>query len=552
MASLDTPTRVLLVEDNPGDTRLIIELLQEVERERYEVTHVDRVATALEHIDSGRFDVVLLDLSLPDGTGAQTLATLHSAAPALPIVVLTGLDDEATALRVVKEGAQDYLVKGSVAPGLLARTIRYAIERHRAEEHARRLVAEQAARSEAEDSVRRWRLLSEASRVLASTIDYERILSKVPGLFVPYLADVCAVDLVSDGPDAEPRRVASADLGGVWSRLCAALETSGAGPQHPVRQALRTGRLQRLKDRWRALVRGDFFPPLSVDGWVIPMLSRGRALGTLTLLAPLGDGRHDFEELAVAEEIANRAALAIEHGRLYQAREEMMAVVSHDLRNPLSVIGFATANLKRDGLTAEVRQRNAEKINRAVAQMNRLIEDLLDVTRLEAGGLALHAAPHSVEALVHEAVELLKPLADEKSVQLKTELVAGLPLVVVDRERTLQVFSNLVGNAVKFTPEGGQVVLGAERRGDSVCFWVTDTGPGISREDLNRIFDRFYQAQRHHRSGAGLGLSIAKGIVQAHGGRIWVQSQVGEGTRFSFTMPSAPPASLELVVSGSG
>jgi signal transduction histidine kinase len=169
--------------------------------------------------------------------------------------------------------------------------------------------------------------------------------------------------------------------------------------------------------------------------------------------------------------------------------------------------------------------------------MNRLIEDLLDVARMEAGTLSLSPTPQPTESLLREAVEAAQPLAGE--VHLLLEEPGALPPVLADRDRLLQVFSNLLGNALKFTPRGGQVRVGARAQDEHVRFYVRDTGPGLNEDALAHIFDRFWQLDRKDRRGAGLGLSIVKGLVEAHGGRLRVESEPGHGSTFSFTVPVA-------------
>ena len=178
-------------------------------------------------------------------------------------------------------------------------------------------------------------------------------------------------------------------------------------------------------------------------------------------------------------------------------------------------------------------------MERAVGGMTRLISDLMDVSRLDAGMLQLRKAASGVQELVDEALDAIRPLAAQKSLELEADLPADLPPVLSERERVLQVFSNLLGNAVKFTPAGGAVGIFASREGNEVRFAVRDTGSGIGEAQLPRIFDRFWQARTAARAGAGLGLAIAKGIVEAHGGRIWVESRPGDGATFHFTLPVA-------------
>jgi PAS domain S-box-containing protein len=233
-----------------------------------------------------------------------------------------------------------------------------------------------------------------------------------------------------------------------------------------------------------------------------------------------GQLRHAYEEArqAVAE------------------RDSVLAVVSHDLRNPLDTIGMAGALLLED-IPEEKKQAQVAIIRRATDQMSRLIQDLLDVARIEGGALGIEREPCGSADVVRAAVELLDPLAHANSVSLRAE-VEGETVVHADRDRILQVFSNLISNAIQHTPAGGRVEVraGAEDA-DEIRFAVSDTGGGILPEHLPHLFDRFWQARTSGRAGAGLGLSIAKGIVEAHGGRIWCQSDGVHGSTFHFTLP---------------
>jgi len=224
-------------------------------------------------------------------------------------------------------------------------------------------------------------------------------------------------------------------------------------------------------------------------------------------------------------------------------RDGLLAIVSHDLRNPLSVI-VAGASLIQgrnlEGREGEAVRKSAQAILRSAERMNRLIADLLDLAHIHAGKLSVELRPQEVEGIVHEGIEMLRPLATTMDLKLEGIASAGLH-VHCDRGRVLQVLSNLVGNALKFTPKGGSIAIEAHRAGHDALFFVRDTGQGISEEALPRIFDRFWQAQKNDRAGFGLGLGIAKGLVEAHGGRLWVESKLGAGTTFFFTLPLANP-----------
>jgi len=285
---------------------------------------------------------------------------------------------------------------------------------------------------------------------------------------------------------------------------------------------------------------------------LVPLIGRGRLLGVLTFAATRADRKFTKGDLPLLEDVAQRTALGADNARLYQqsrqasrARDDTLAVVSHDLRNGLNTVltavGLLLRSLPPDGDGRRDR-RHVEAIRRSAERMNRLIGDLLDVASIEAGRLFVEPHPEPVRPLIHEALESARPQALEKSLRLEERLLRSLD-VVCDRERVLQVLGNLIGNAIKFTPEGGSVTVSAEPIGDEVVFAVRDSGVGVAAKQLPHVFDRFWQATPKARLGSGLGLTIAKGVVEALGGRIWVETRPGEGTTFFFTMPLARDSS---------
>ena len=228
--------------------------------------------------------------------------------------------------------------------------------------------------------------------------------------------------------------------------------------------------------------------------------------------------------------------------RAVRARNDLLAIVSHDLRGPLSGVLLQTEvmlHLTRDGDEgrANVLRGSAERIRRSAAHMKALTDDLLDLASIEAHRFAVQ--PKSVESrdLVEDAVQAASPLAEAKRITLAVELI-DVPRLEADPERIFRVLSNLLGNAIKFTPEGGTIAVRAERRGDDFAIAVADTGPGIAADQLPHVFERYWKAQSTSQPGSGLGLYIANGIVEAHGGKIWAESSAG-GARFTFILPLA-------------
>jgi signal transduction histidine kinase len=228
-----------------------------------------------------------------------------------------------------------------------------------------------------------------------------------------------------------------------------------------------------------------------------------------------------------------RAARRVE--RAIEERDRLLALVNHDLRAPLNTITMATALLLED-IPEEKKKAQAVRIGNATDQMTRLVQDLLDVSQIEVGQLKIAARPCRAEALVRQAVDSCAPLARSRSVTLQAAPETGRA-IRADDQRLLQVFTNLISNAIAHTPEGGQITVRAQDAERGVRFSVEDTGTGISAEDLPHVFDRFWQAKRSRRAGAGLGLAIARGIVETHGGEIGVESEPGRGSTFSFTIP---------------
>ncbi|MFL5470152.1 MAG: PAS domain S-box protein [Gemmatimonadaceae bacterium] len=431
--------------------------------------------------------------------------------------------------------------------------------RRRAEEQALALTREQAARKEAESAQKRATLLAEASRVLSASFDYQTTLAALVRLTVPALADYCALDIVETEDKFE--RIGEAHVDPAKSLLLKEVATfprSALTARHPLIRVITTGEPVLEAEISSAFIRQSFaeagqravveaLEPRSLI--CVPLVASGRPLGALTLVTSGSGRRFSIADLSLAVDIARRAAVVVEHARLYneaqqatKARDDVLAVVAHDLRNPLNTVSMAVSLMLESTPPERVQERRqVEIVRRAADRMNRMIQDLLDVKRMESGRLTIELKPEEPGSLVNDTVDMLRPLAAGTGIMLDTALDDDLPCVVADAARIQQVLSNLVGNAVKFTPRNGRITVSAERIDGEVRFGVIDTGPGIPAEQVPHIFGRFWQARASDRRGIGLGLAIAKGIVEAHNGRIWVESHVGLGSTFYFTLPSASP-----------
>jgi signal transduction histidine kinase len=380
-------------------------------------------------------------------------------------------------------------------------------------------------------------------------------------MVLPFLADYCLIDEVRD--DGKLRRVAAAHVNpsreGFFYTGAEHAYTASMS-HHPTVQVFHTRRPvlvpeateQVLDEISHSAEHRERLLRIGLCSFVIvPLIARDRALGTLTLAMADSERRYSEAELPLLEEVARRAAIALDNARLYgkeqqavAAREQILAVVSHDLRNPLASL-MIDASCITDGVDGvqvpEPILERAERISEGAEQMNRMIGDLLDAALIDAGRLRVHPGRCSLEGLLRTAVTRQRPLAEANRIRMGFVVDGEAEAVWADRERLLQLFSNLFANALRLTPPGGEVGVRATGAPDGCRFEVWDTGPGIAPEHRERIWEAHWQVPgERRRGGGGLGLAIARGIVEAHGGRIWVESTEGEGSRFFFTVPTLP------------
>ncbi len=399
------------------------------------------------------------------------------------------------------------------------------------------------------------RLMHEAMTVLSSSLDYREILAQVARLAVPALGDWCVVDLV-EGSEIVRAAIAhtdplQAELGREVARRYPVEWSAPVG----IPDVIRTGAMKHVpeaNDEHLAALRGDrefarLARELGVRSYVMaPLVVRDRTLGVITLVSGEA-GRYTPADLAVIEELGRRAGLAVDNARLFEAaqrearlREDILAVVSHDLKSPLGAIHLASTMLLAKAEPAT--RRHLEVILRAAVRMDHLIGDLLDMASIQAGRLAIDRKPEDAGAIVREAFETHEPMAREKGLSLVRADELGDARVHGDRDRILQVFGNLLGNALKFCNPGDTITIRGRRRGRELELAVADTGPDISDAELPHLFEPYWSAKKYAKQGTGLGLYISKGIVEAHGGRIWIVREPGAGKAFYFTLPLAPAA----------
>ncbi|MBZ4420253.1 PAS domain S-box protein [Myxococcus sp. RHSTA-1-4] len=403
-------------------------------------------------------------------------------------------------------------------------------ERKAAEATALRLAREEAARTQAEASERKLRESERRYRALFDN-SMDGILLTAP-----------------DGRIVKANRACTEMLGYTEEELRGLAREDLTDPSDPRLQAAieercRSGRFRgeltmKRKDgtRFPVEVSSALFRDEQGAEWAsmfIRDISHRKAVETERERL-LGELDADITKLKEAEEALIRAV---------RLRDDILGIVAHDLRNPLNAILLHIQFLLRMGGPLEPRRQQAvEAVERNAKRMSRLIQDLLDIARLEAGAFSIQRERVATKQLVSEVCESQQAIASAEAVDLQLDIRGEPPEPWGDRERLVQVLENLIGNAVKFSRPGGHIRVGAAARAGEVLFWVADDGPGIPAEHLPRLFDRFWQASRTDKRGAGLGLAIVKGIVESHGGRVWVESQVGVGSTFFFTIPAARPA----------
>jgi PAS domain S-box-containing protein len=659
---ITTVLNILLVEDNPGDIRLLQEILREVPTVRCQITPAMSLADAvrqLSPIDPVRFDVILLDLSLPDSQGLSSFLNLHRQAANIPIVVLTGSNDETLALTAMQQGAQDYLVKGQVDSNLLLRSIRYAIERERTEAALRqtkielerrviertqdlqqtnqRLQLELLERQRAEAALRisqsRFAGILEIASDAIIAINAERqitLFNQGAEQIFGYPAAIAigrSIDLLlpQEFITLHQRHVrrfgsrtqASQQMGARQQ----VIGTRHDGSQFPAEASMSyldlgqeqvytvilrdvTKRQQTEHNLRDALHKLNFHfenSPLAAIEWDRDFrVSRWSATAEKMFGWQANEvlGRHPHEwEFITAEDIVKinaimqglisaktpyyvttsrchrrdgriiecewyNSSLLDRNGQMESVftlaldvtsrhqiermKDEFVAIVSHELRTPLTSI-YGSLSMLASGLLDPHSVKGKRLLDIAVDstdRLMRLVNDILDIERIESGTVTMVKAVWMVSELMTKAIDVVQPLADIAGIRLDVDSSGGQ--VWVDADRIIQTFTNLLSNAIKFSPVGSTVWFSSHKQAGQMLFEIRDFGRGIPPDKLGVIFERFQQvdvSDARSGEGTGLGLAICKSIIQQHGGQIWVESAVGQGSTFSFMLPRSPSAS---------
>lgn len=540
-------TRLLLVEDEPGDARRLRHLLGGPAAPGITLAHVNGLGEALVRLTAEAFDMVLLDLSLPDADALDALFKVRTQAPGVPIMALTNLGDEAVAVKAVREGAIDYLVKERIDPGDAVRTISHIVELKRAEE-ARRARANQQA------------LVAAVGRRLIEGADLAPLMQDAVTSVARALdVECCAfLELLPGGE----RLVLRAGTG--WAERLIGTATMDVRVGSLAGHAFTAGEPVVVED-FRVEARFGPFPLIDgrhvVSGATVLVRGRGGPLGLLGSYSAKG---RSFTESDVhfLQAIANALAAGIERARaeeeIARQREafsqaeklatmgELLADVAHELNNPLAVVLAHTALLQQLG-GAEAFAKRTEKITQAAERCARVVKDFLALARKQT----VARQPMHVNSVVREAVDLLAGPLRVDDVTVSLNLDPDLPLIWGDPHQLHQVLVNLITNARHATREAPPPrVLGVstchEAAAGQVRLTVRDSGPGIPPEIQSRIFDAFFTTKREG-EGTGLGLSLCKEIVEAHGGTIQAENAKPRGAVFLIELPvmRAPSSAAE-------
>jgi len=486
----------------------------------------------------------------------------------LPDDVRAARDVQRDVYGLRRDGSR-FLAEISVSPlvtdggRLITAVVRDVTDRRRLEDDRVDRGRAEVARAHAEEIGRRASFLAEASRVLAASLDYEATLRSVARVAIPYLADYVLVDVLET--QGRLRRLAAAHRDpGLEERLASAPGqapvTSGPSALEAVIERGEPTLVRDVSDDWLAARARDAEHLGAAVGarptslMLVPLRARGRTLGVVSFVLVNGARRYALADLALAEDLAQRAALAADNARLYReaqdasrAKDEFLAVLSHELRTPLTPVLGWVRMLRTGTLAPEATERALDTVERNTRLQAQLVEDLLDVSRIIAGKLSLNLRPVALGPIVDMVIEGAAASTLAKSIIVTRQVEPDLPRIEADANRLQQVVANLLSNAVKFTPAGGRVEVGVARAGDDLRLTVADTGDGLAPEVAPHIFDRFRQADStitRQYGGLGLGLSIVRHIVERHGGTVQATSEgPGHGTTFTVTLPIGGPLS---------
>jgi signal transduction histidine kinase/DNA-binding response OmpR family regulator len=565
---------ILVVDDLPENLLVYRSVLEELGQN---VITAQSGPEALKHLLQHDFAVILLDVNMTEMDGFETAALIRKRkrSALTPIIFVTAYVDELRTVQGYAHGAVDY-IPSPVVPEVLRAKVKVFVELFRMHEQVKRQAAERVALAEerakreaAEEATLRSSFLAEAARVLANSLDPEATLHSMARLVVPFLADLSIACLADD--KRRPGRTEWVWIDtprGTDTALFAANLSFSAVLAEAIERVLASGKPEILEQLDHALVAREAVEP-AVNGSssslprlplesavILPLNARSKTLGALALAFGPSGRRHHAPDLSLADELAGRAGMALHNALLVRdiqeadrRKDEFLAMLAHELRNPLAPIRNAVHVMRLLGPTDPELQRARDLIERQVRHLTRMVDDLLDVSRITRGKIRLELEPVDVAAAVAVAVETSRPMIDSRKHELTVSMPRQPLQVRADLARLAQILANLLNNAAKYTPERGQIYLTVERQGQEAVFRVRDTGSGIPREMLPHIFDLFTQVDHsldRAQGGLGIGLTLVRRLVDMHQGSVQATSDgPGRGSEFVVRLPLLPENQTE-------
>ena len=557
---------ILVVDDRPDKHVVFRAILDELEQNLYTATSGEE---ALRHVLQRDFAVILLDVNMPGLDGLETAALIRSRTKSahIPIIFITAdYTDEMRISKGYSLGAVDYL-SSPVVPEILRSKVKVFVDlyllaeqaKRRAEEHLA-LAEERAARSAAERANARFAFLAQASAALARSLEFDPTANELMRLAVPFLADAAALTFAGEeGIEArtelawnsaltgEPlcRESVPAIECGWWRDAIARVQGSGVSESFPDLSAPHP--TNGPAGPQPEIPRGSPLHSLVI----IPLLARGRTIGVISLGTTSAGRTIDADLVAVASDVASRAAIALDNALLYRKihdqdrrKNEFLAMLSHELRNPLAPITNAVHVLQTNDTDAKRHDWAREVIGRQVKQLSRLVDDLLDVSRITQNKIELKIEAVDVAAVVAVAVETVRPLIDAQEHALSVLLPEQPMRIRGDFARLAQVLANLLNNAAKYTDRKGRIALIAEQEGAEIVFRIRDSGIGIPASALPTIFELFTQVEQtldRSQGGLGIGLTLVERLVKMQGGSVSASSAGRNlGSEFTVRLPAMP------------
>ncbi len=549
--------RLLIVEDEPAIVDVLSEFLAS---HGYRIGVCPNGEAAVEQLPLFRPDLVLTDINLPGISGLEVMRFAKSLDGEVVVVVVTGNASTSSAIEALRQGAYDYLTKPFellevhqiIERGLASRQLQQMNQKLVAElRQANQTLQRHEGELREKVALATWQMttLYEVGKEISARLELEPRLRIIAEKACQLIGARGSVVYLRHEEREEFRAVAAHGLGSLPEEPAASF-FAGEGINGPV--VLEQRPVRRRAPPGKADLALPGFEPGFFSLMAMPLSAEGQVLGVIDVVDKLGDFSEDDESFLAL--FASQAAIAILNSQLFERtksldrlKSEFVAVVSHEIRTPLTSIKGAI-ELLSDPRYFQNDEQQAKLLAIAGANSERLlllINDILDFSKLEASRLPMNRERQRLEPVIHQAVHNLRTLIEDHRIRVDTRLAPELPDVLIDAHRITQVVTNLLSNAIKFSPDGGTIEIAAEPWQGRVRVSVRDHGEGIAAGNLTKLFQRFSQldtSSTRRAGGTGLGLVICRGIVEQHDGQIWVESVVGEGSVFHFSLPPATEA----------